>query len=950
MKGIIMNRIRQSSKIISVLLLGALCLLLFTNVSRAITADELQKIENAVPTKATVAPKQPRKLLVFNLCTGYSHTAIAYAAKAFELMGQKTGAFEVTQSNEMSVFKPENLNQFDAILFNSTTNLKFDDPALRESLMEFVKGGKGVIGVHAATDNFYTWPEAAKMMGGLFDGHPWGKDQDEWALKIDDLDHPIVAAFKGQGFRLSDEIYRIKAPYSRDRLRVLVSLDMDDEINLSVKGIKQSDIDIPVSWVQNFGKGRVFYCSLGHNHHVFWNPTVLQHYLDGIQFALGDLSAEATPSLEKVLAQIATYEYGQSRKPLTELGVFIRDISDWPQGLRRLEKSLSQFLESNATLAGKQFICRQLSIVGTEDSVPSLAKMLTDAETSDMARYALERIPGGSVNKALREALPKTTGNVRTGIINSLGVRRDTGSVEIFADYIYAPDKEIASAAVAALGQIADSGAAEALGQAKDRTSGKFRELVLDAYLKCADQLAADGHGTHSRAIYRLLYAADQPTRIRIAALTSIVRVRKHGATGIVVDFIKGDDPAMQTAAIGLVRDVPKTDIIKAAAEELLNLPTTAQVQLLSALGDRGDSIALPAVVNAVKSSDQVVRIAALKALGQVGDDSSVGLLAQTAAKTKGDEQQAARDSLYRLRGPNIDNTIIQSIAKADPKVKVELIRSVDERKNSAGVNALFATAVDSDSKVRVESFKALKAVAESKDLPTLVDLLINTKSTERTEAEKTVAAIARKIEDENRRSQVVLSVLPSVKEITPRSSLLRVLGKIGDQNALDVLRGALKDENAEIQKAAINGLSDWPDAGPMPDLLKVVQTSDNEVHRVLALRGFIHLIGLEGGRPAEKTVELYQQAMDLAPNANEKKLVLSGLSKMRDLAALKKAANYLDDKALQEEAAAAVVKIADSIRKRNPQEAKAILLKVLQVSKNDALREQAQKTINRIK
>ncbi len=184
-------------------------------------------------------------------------------------------------------------------------------------------------------------------------------------------------------------------------------------------------------------------------------------------------------------------------------------------------------LNSDAKPAGKQFVCRQLSIIGTKRSVPTLGKMLTDEETSDMARYALERIPGAGVNQALRKALRKAEGKAKVGIINSLGQRRDKRAVRALSSLINDSDEEAAAAAVAALGQIADSQATKALVKAKDETSGKLRNLVLDAYLRCADQLANQGKKTQALAIYKELQKKDMPKPIRTAALRGIIKTTK---------------------------------------------------------------------------------------------------------------------------------------------------------------------------------------------------------------------------------------------------------------------------------------------------------------------------------------------------------------------------------------------------------------------------------------
>ncbi|MHC4098599.1 MAG: HEAT repeat domain-containing protein, partial [Planctomycetota bacterium] len=420
---------------------------------------------------------------------------------------------------------------------------------------------------------------------------------------------------------------------------------------------------------------------------------------------------------------------------------------------------------------------------------------------------------------------------------------------------------------------------------------------------------------------------------------------------GIVIDALKGNDESMQSMGISLIRDMPGADVTKILARELPNLSVRGQVQLLSALADRGDRIALPAVVAATKAKDKSVQIAALKALGQLGNASNVDLLAEKAAAARGEEQKAARESLYRLRDPNVDGVILTCIGKVAAKTKVELIKSAGERNIVTGVEVLLKTARDEDSKVRRESFKVLKAIAGPKYLPALVELLVGVQSSsDRREAEKTVTAVAHKISDKNRQAEAVLAKLPSVKEELSRCSLLRVLGKIGDDSALAVLRAGLKDKIAAVKDACIRSLAEWPTAEPMADLLKVLQATDNKLHHVLALRGYVRLIGLESNRPAEETIGMYKQAMELASNVSEKKMVLSGLATIKTLAALVMASAYLEDKALQQEAEVAVVKIAEATGGSYPAESKAALQKVVQVSKNEFLRKKAQEVKSKIK
>ncbi|KPL17043.1 MAG: hypothetical protein AMS26_02480 [Bacteroides sp. SM23_62] len=267
-------------------------------------------INNAVPGAAVVAPEKTRKLLVFNMDIWdgqirAGHPSVPYANYMLQLMGRQTGAYETYFSNDTMVFKSAWLNQFDAICFNNTVGVLFDDPELRNNLLEYVYSGKGFFGIHAAGATFCQWPvydqfpEYGEMLGGYENGgHPWKPH--EWiTLKLDESSHPVNRAFEGKGFEVSDEVFQFTEPYTRDRLRILLSIDTDKTDMGEDRYIlpeRRADKDLAISWIRNYGRGRVFYTSLGHNAHINWNEKVLVHCLDGIQFVLGDLDAPATPS------------------------------------------------------------------------------------------------------------------------------------------------------------------------------------------------------------------------------------------------------------------------------------------------------------------------------------------------------------------------------------------------------------------------------------------------------------------------------------------------------------------------------------------------------------------------------------------------------------------------------------------------------------------------------
>jgi len=268
------------------------------------TADHKAEIDANLPVPSK--PAADRRILVFYRCETFIHTSIPFGNYALESIGEKTGAFEVDLADEYEVFTEENLARYDAIVFNNTTSLDPDE-SQRAAILDFIRSGKGIVGIHAAADNFGKWPEGVALMGGIFDGHPWNAPG-TWAFQVEDPDHVLNAAFEGEGFWMKDEIYWYKPEsfQGRERLRVLLSLDMSRPENAKpLEGDRWKDrvedataLDVPVSWCREYGEGRLFYTNLGHNDMTFANRVFLQHLIDGLQYAMGDIEADAIPSAE----------------------------------------------------------------------------------------------------------------------------------------------------------------------------------------------------------------------------------------------------------------------------------------------------------------------------------------------------------------------------------------------------------------------------------------------------------------------------------------------------------------------------------------------------------------------------------------------------------------------------------------------------------------------------
>jgi uncharacterized protein len=329
--------------------------------------NDVSRMIAVLPEKAPATPKQPRKVLVLGAARGFVHSSIPLAARTIEEMGKKTGAWTTDITYNVADINAENLKQYDAIFLSSTTGTFLDDPndqavtdARRGAFMDFIRSGKGIAGIHAASDSYHgnpggrgargaggaagpggqragappagagapaaaapgggggrgtpqpctgggtpgggggdpLWPEFNRTIGGYFKYH-WNYPT-PITVKIDDPKSPINAAFKGRSFNTIDEVYTFnQSSFSRENVHVLTSIDYSlmTDCDKGLESSKRTDGDYGLSWIRREGKGRLFYQALGHHESIYYNnPAMLEHILAGMQYALGDLVADDTPS------------------------------------------------------------------------------------------------------------------------------------------------------------------------------------------------------------------------------------------------------------------------------------------------------------------------------------------------------------------------------------------------------------------------------------------------------------------------------------------------------------------------------------------------------------------------------------------------------------------------------------------------------------------------------
>jgi len=603
-------------------------------------------------------------------------------------------------------------------------------------------------------------------------------------------------------------------------------------------------------------------------------------------------------------------------------------------------------LKSDAPLEQKFEACRQLAVAGDPKAVPTLAGLLADPQLSHMARYALEPLPDPAADAALRDALGRVQGELLAGVIESIGVRRDEKAVGALAGLLQGPDAIVAAAAHA-LGRIATPEAAKALGGLRKSAGDALRPAAAEASLQAAEGLLRRGQREQAVAIYEALRADPWPPHVRLGAFAGLLAAAPDEAPARIMQALAGADPALRAMAIARIPKLEGENVAARFAAELVKMPPEAQVLLIGALARRPDAKAAlrPVVTAAVESPSGEVRLAAIEALGAVGDAASVPVLCAVLEKGKAEaEKQAAAASLRALEGKPADAALLAAMKAAPAAARPELIAALADRKAAEAVEELLRQAREQDAGVRSAALKALGGLAEPGQLPALIGLLTSLEGEAgRSDAERAVVQVSRKAPEAQ--AEPALAALAKAADPAARCSLLRVLGAIADARALQAVQTAASANEPAVRDAAIRVLAEWPDARPLSALLELVRTSDNPTHRVLALRGCVRLLAL-GDKPPAETLRLYAELAAQAKRPDDRKLVLSGLAKVADPAALEAIEPFRADPATRDEAELALLGVARGILGMAPTEAVAVARRLAAESKSQAVRTQAAEVI----
>jgi len=577
-------------------------------------------------------------------------------------------------------------------------------------------------------------------------------------------------------------------------------------------------------------------------------------------------------------------------------------------------KTMASRLGPETAKPARVWMLRQLMFIGRGECVDAVAEVLDDKdlEVRTYALWVLQKNPATEANARLLANLENATDTEWiVGLINALGYRAAPESCDGLVPLLGSTEESIVAAAANALGQIGGSKAIKALAAADSKASPAIRRRIGDAYLRCADRLLQQGEGEQAIRMYRMLNTPEQPRPIRLAAQQGLLNAGGGKIDSMVFSFLAGNDPDGRALAAGHLAKVRDTAVWKSLVEVFPKLPPAGQILLLGALAARGDKSAAPLAVAAARSDNLDLQLAGLRALAKLGDASDVPLLIESLFR-EGPASAAARESLQQVFGEGVEESIVAALKRDQGSIQREqLIDVLGTRDAVVAVPAIIEEVGHKEGNVRLRAIRALGRLGAPTDVPAMIQCLLRAEGNAESDAiQKAIVSVCNQVEDEQRRAEPVTAVLASAS-LVEKIKILPLLGRIGSQRTLSLVREAAASNDAQLQAAGVRALANWPNADVADDLIRLAKDAGEQRLRIWALRGYVRVISVPDFRPDHELLAMFNSAMLLAERNEEKNLILMRASSARDVETLRWVVPYLDRQPQSHAACQAVVDLA---------------------------------------
>lgn len=678
------------------------------------------------------------------------------------------------------------------------------------------------------------------------------------------------------------------------------------------------------------------------------------HLLYGtILVSVTGFSCLASPiqlSFDTSIEQLKSMDWGQDQKSMEIIDAEIQNAGENHELRQQIERKLISVLQSDSTFFAKQYVCRKLANIASSQSIDALSMLLTDEKLSHMARYALEKIPDPVVDTVFRNALEKSDGQIKIGIIHSLGSRR-SGEEKLLA-LLDSSDPEIVLAAVSALGRVGGPQAGMAILSRLDTQVDTAYLIYADALLAIAHNAVMEGQTQLSVSLYEKLYKDGKKEHIQVAGFMGLLDTQPKRIERLLQDAMESSNPLFNRLAGRYLTETKNVELFDYYIKNFDSIPMAGQLAVLSAIQARDYKSAHAVVVDTLRNDSTVVRTAAIDCLAAIGREADIHVLVKIAAETKGLEKQAAQRALCQLDGEGVDVVMISMLKDSDSAVQVELIKAMSFRKTAVACDAVIDRIDDSNETV---STAALQIIAELGNVSHVPPVLSVMEKTDRRQIQRTCEQTLLKL-----CSRYPDDILPLILKRAKTAhgqvcyALLRIAASTNCKEVLEVVLTTLAEENSDSKSAAINILSNWKDtvslseSSAFSDLYAVAKNDPEVKIRIIALRGYISLIQRVQMSPEDKQ-KMLSEAMAIVERKEEKVLAISALSSVKSPNAMEQILAVLENDEIQMEARIAVLKIVELLQHDYPDTCINALRVILVNDGSDSVTENAKLLLERL-
>lgn len=560
------------------------------------------------------------------------------------------------------------------------------------------------------------------------------------------------------------------------------------------------------------------------------------------------------------------------------------------------------------------FFISQVQLAGKGESVKPLARYLTDEVLAGPAAAALRTIGGTEAAMALVKALGPAPLPAKVSIAGALGAMRSREAVKKLVPLARHSDARLRRASRSALANIGDPSAMGSLSCVLVTAPHEERAQAPHDLLLFVRRLIEGGRKTEGLSAARALLASyRRPGESSIAA-EALALIAAHLGQDALPDLLEAAasaDAALRGAALEIGGGIPwdEARLARWTAKASASRPVV-RAGIIEMLGRRGDPAVLPFVRQSLGDKDKEVRLSAIRAAARLGRETVLADLFGLLGSADAEEAEALKAEFLRARAESVVPPAAGLIDATPHPGKGVLIDILGEKGARKEMDRVFDLATDAEPATRAAAMAALAKLAGERDLPRLVERLEDaTDADDIIHLQAAVAAAAARGADPARKGGALIDLMEGALPAR-RAAVLRVLPKVGGDLALEAAVAETGDPDAQVRTAAIHALSQWPDIAAARELLRVATTTESKRHRLLAVDGYVRLVG-RANLPGQRKLSLFQELLDQAFDDADKKAVVTGVAAVREPEALRLLAARLDDPALGDAAAAGLIELA---------------------------------------